>query len=74
MTTAKCGFSICKHNSSTKPKEVGICQKDNILLEYREVLDAIHANDYGEDFEGDVETFDTLDCVDFEYCFEKAFN
>lgn len=74
MTIIKCGFSACKYNSATKPKEIGICQKESVLLEYQEIVDVAHADDYGEGYDGEVDTFDTLDCVDFELDLAKAFN
>ena len=73
MTIVKCGFSVCSHNSATKPKEVGVCQKDIINLDYQEIVDVAHMEDYGMDYDGNVETFDALDCIDFDFNLEKAF-
>ena len=61
MTTVRCGWSLCKYNSATYPKEIGICQKDDILIKY----DSIEAIDGDE--------VDILQCEDYIGCLKKFY-
>jgi len=42
MTKIKCGWSACIYNTATNVKQIGICEKDEVVLNFNKTAETIY--------------------------------